>query len=64
MLKKPVKKRKIAPKPKITTLMDRLPKNHGEWLSVVIQLTRRAGKGMEGQLARLEKELEEWKAAN
>lgn len=74
MKKKPVAKKKVAktakPAPKAPTLMDRLPKNHGEWLAKVIELTDRAinpqhpDKGMVAQKARLQAELDAWNLAN
>jgi len=75
MKKKTVAKKKVAKttKPetaKRETLLDRLPKNHGEWLQKVIDLTVRAinpqhpDKGMVAQKERLEAELAAWKAAN
>lgn len=71
-MKKPVRKKKVSSKrqPKKETLMDRLPKNHGEWLELVIRLTKRAIKPnypdqvMVDQKVRLEAELAAWKAAN
>lgn len=74
-MKKPVSKKKSAKTakaaPKKLTLMDRLPKNHGEWLELVIKITDRAigdpahpDKGMVAQKARLVEELNAWKSAN
>ena len=72
MKKKTVKRKKVARKsaePKKPTLMDKLPKNHGEWLELVIRLTERAIKDgrpdyMVAQKERLMAELEAWKAQN
>jgi hypothetical protein len=51
------------------TLLDRLPKDHGEWLQRVIKLTNRTISGFRLppehslviQIDRLTKELEEWR---
>jgi len=72
MNKKTVKRKKVTKKvvqPKKPTLMDRLPKNHGEWLELVIRLTERAIKDgrpdyMVAQKQRLMAELEAWKSQN
>lgn len=61
---KPAKKKYSGP-----TLLDRLPKNQGEWLELVIANTKRhtANPPLESQnflrdqLVRLEKELAEWR---
>lgn len=67
MKKKP---KKIAKKKfKGPTLLDRLPKNHGEWLELCIKFTKRvihdppleSENYLRNQLDRLNKELEEWR---
>ena len=64
--KKTVKKAKV----KTSTLMDRLPKNQGERLELMIKFTERAinpahpDKGMVAQKERLQAELKAWKASN
>lgn len=67
MRKKAKKVRKI--KHKGPTLMDRLPKNHGQWLGLCIKFTERAiDKGgnsyLVDQLWRLQIQLDEWKKEN
>lgn len=74
MKKKPVAKKKVAKTvkaaPKAPTMLDKLPKNHGEWLVKVIELTDRAinpqhpDKGMVAQRERLQAELDKWNAEN
>lgn len=56
---------------KNNTLADKLPKDHGEWLELVIILTERALSKPGGkqpylirQYDRLKVELEEWRKAN
>lgn len=66
-MKKTVRKKKVAKKaePKKPTLMDRLPKNDGERLELMIRMTERhTDKGMVEQAARLRAQLEEWKKQN
>jgi len=52
------------------TFMDRLPKNQGEWLEKVIELTERSINPnnpncfMKAQKERLLKQLADWRAAN
>jgi hypothetical protein len=64
------KKKKAAPKFKGPTMLDKLPKNRGEWLALVIKFTERAidpgfpDKGMVAQAERLKAELAEWNKAN
>lgn len=66
MKKKAKSKPKEASKP---TLLDRLPKNQGERLELMIRLTKRAitnpeyDKAMVAQAKRLEEELAQWKKA-
>lgn len=63
------KKKSASHKP---TLIDKLPRNLGEWLKVVIDLTERAifdrdlstDKLLVYQLEKLNKQLEDWKKAN
>lgn len=72
MKKKTVKKQKKAVKPtrKKLTLLDRLPKDDGERLELMIRMTekhidpRGVDKTMENQAARLRAELAEWRKAN
>lgn len=71
-MKKKAVKKKLAPKkgPKIPTLMDKLPKNEGEHLELMIRLTERAinpshpDKGMVDQAERLKAKLAAWKSEN
>lgn len=69
MKKKIVKSKKLKAH-KGPTLMDKLPKNHGEWLMLCIRLTQKArnGEGAGGflndQVQRLTVQLEEWKSLN
>lgn len=60
-LKEAVRAEKKNLAPKRGSFMDRLPKNHGEWLELVIKLTDRGGKDLAEQGVRLRKELEDWK---
>lgn len=64
--KKPIKSKAKSQK---STFADRLPKNHGEWLELVIKLTDRVivdGRPdyMVAQKNRLEAELKKWKSEN
>lgn len=52
------------PEPKRPNLFDKLPRNHGEWLEVVIRLTEKAGPQLAGQAIRLREELSIWKEKN
>ncbi|NJO48218.1 MAG: hypothetical protein HC840_00720 [Leptolyngbyaceae cyanobacterium RM2_2_4] len=62
---KAVPKKRVKSEPKKTTLMDRLPKNDGERLELMIRMTERhADQTMVAQAARLRLQLEEWKKAN
>lgn len=67
-MKKAAKKKKSVPKK--PTLFDRLPKNHGERLALIIKYTERAITNPEyqsdliNQRDRLKKELEEWLKSN
>lgn len=64
--KKPVKK-KVAKRnePKKLTMLDRLPKDQGERLELMIRMTERhTDKGMVDQAIRLRAQLEEWKKEN
>ena len=73
-MKKKVKKTKKARKIKHKgpTLMDRLPKNHGEWLQLLIKFTERAmsipplesEKYLVDQANRLKLQLDQWKKEN
>ena len=55
-------------KPKVLTMLDKLPKNHGEWLELVIKFTKRAIHDpvrkeedyLRRQLSVLESELNQW----
>lgn len=58
------KSKKRTSVPKRSTFIDKLPKNHGEWLKVVISLTEKAGPQMNDQLNRLKKELIQWNQAH
>lgn len=66
-MKKSVGKKKAV---KNKTMLDNLPKNRGEYLELLIQLTERAispglsDKGMVAQASRLNKELKDWKKAS
>lgn len=61
-----VKKAKKAPKvSKTLTLIDKLPKNRGEWLQFVIKMTEKHDtEDMRAQAIRLKKELAAWKKDN
>lgn len=67
-MKKAVRKKKSIPKK--LTLFDRLPKNHGERLELIIKYTERAITNPEyqsdliNQVIRLKAELEEWRKSN
>lgn len=71
-MKKAVRKKKPVPKKKFKgpTMLDKLPKNRGEWLELVIKFTERAinpghpDQGMVAQAERLKAELVEWRKAN
>lgn len=71
-MKKVTKKKKLAikSKPKKPTLLDLLPRNHGERLAVMIRLTERSiknpefDKDMVNQANRLKAELEQWNKEN
>lgn len=75
-MNKKAKNRKVAPKkaakaePKALTMIDRLPKNRGELLEIMIRLTDRAITNpsyqayLVDQSNRLKAELEAWKLAN
>lgn len=68
MKKKIVKSKKLKAR-KGPTLMDKLPKNHGEWLMLCMKFTKRAidqsrDTSMTGQYDRLSTQLKEWKALN
>jgi hypothetical protein len=66
-MKKAVRKKKTTRKPKFKglTMLDKLPKNRGEWLELVIRMTERvitpSDRSMQGQADRLKAELAEWK---
>lgn len=67
MRKKTKKIKKV--KHKGPTMLDRLPKNRGQWLELVIKFTERAidqggGPYLVDQLWRLQVELEQWKKEN
>ncbi len=62
-MKKAVKKVKAAPKK--LTMLDRLPKNDGERLELMIKMTEKhTSQLMIDQAARLRLQLKEWKKAN
>ena len=65
-MKKAVRKKKSKPKAK--SLMDRLPKNRGEYLELLIKMTEKAisptDKAMQPQADRLKIELAQWKKSN
>lgn len=69
MKKKPAKKAKRQA-PKKPTVLDRLPKTHGEYLQTLIRLTERYVKdpavdvGMHQQAERLRAELAKWNEEN
>lgn len=62
----------MTKKKKKLSIIDRLPKNHGEWLELVIKFTKRAIKRyptseddyLKKQLKNLEKELNEYRRKN
>ena len=60
----------MAKKCKQKTLLDKLPKNHGKRLELMIRLTERAiyspvhGEFLVKQAERLKKELKAWKKVN
>lgn len=66
-MKKTVRKKKAIQKPKVLTLMDRIPKNEGERLELMIHMTEKRinpeypDKTMVNQAERLRAKLEEWK---
>ena len=59
------KSKQVASGPSI---LDRLPKNRGEYLTTILRFTERAirweGDTMTVQAERIRKELEEWKKSN
>jgi len=65
-VKKPIRKEI----PSKNNVLDRMPKNRGEYLELLIKITERAitlssvGGSMEKQVKRLKLELSDWKAAN
>lgn len=69
-MKKAVRKKKRVQETKFKgpTMLDKLPKNRGEWLELVIKFTERAitdhDKSMQAQADRLKAELAEWRKAN
>lgn len=63
--KKATPKKRVKAEPKKLTMLDRLPKNQGERLELMIRMTEKHdSKDMIAQAARLRLELEEWKKAN
>jgi hypothetical protein len=69
---KKTKKSKPKSEIQVETLMDRLPRNRGEWLLLCVRLTEKAIKSNKmnvykyqtDQVARLKAELVEWQNAN
>lgn len=66
-MKKKAVRKKRASKYKGPTMLDKLPKNKGEHLELMIRMTERVAtndKGMQAQAERLKAELAEWRKAN
>lgn len=69
-MKKRAKKKPVVKKFKGPTLLDRLPKNQGERLELMIAITvkhtsvRESDQFLRDQADRLRQELSEWKKAN
>ena len=56
---------KLPKKAKTSTMVDRLPRNRGEWLEIVIKLVEVCeSQDMKDQTVRRNKELAEWKLNN
>lgn len=72
LVKKTARKKKVAKKvePKKPSILDRLPKNEGEHIELLIQMTEKriknpvADKFLADQAVRLKAKLAEWRKAN